>query len=140
MQLSPQFEQKWRHEPDDHPRPVNPCMASWAERDHEMENRLSWHPVMHDDGALVTAGRITYPATVPITFQNFLAQAAEVFLVLSLERVANSTHPMREDLRLSAPAMHRVLFRLSHTFALQARFCRECRTEAALPGSLLMYS
>ena len=91
-----------------------------------MENRLAWHPVMHDDGPLVTAGRVTDPATVSITFQNFLAQAAEILLVLSLERVANSTHPMREYLRLSAPAVHRVLFRLSHHFSLRARFCREC--------------
>ena len=39
------------------------------------------------------------PAAVPISFKHFLAKPSKVFLVLPLERVAHSTHPMREDLR-----------------------------------------
>ncbi len=37
-----------------------------------------------------------------------------MFFVLPLERVADSTHPVREDLGLAAAAVHHVLFELRH--------------------------
>jgi hypothetical protein len=53
----------------------------------------------------------------PVAFQHLLPQTAEVFFVPLFERLADSTHSMREDLRSSASAMHRVLFGLRHHIA-----------------------
>ncbi len=70
--------------------------------------------MVNDDGPLVASGGIAHPAAVAVPFQHFLAKPSKVFLILPLERVADSTHPMREDLRLPAPAVHHVLFGLRH--------------------------
>ena len=122
MGLSPQFYKQQRHEPDNHTGPVDFSVASRAERNHKVEDRLPRHPVVNDDLALVTAGRITDAATIAVTFQHPLPQATKIFLILPLERIADSTHPLRKDLRSPAPAMHCVLFRSPH-----------CITRSALP-------
>lgn len=92
--------------------------------------------MVNDDGPLVAAGSIAHAAAVSVPFQNVLAQPAKVLFILSLERVADSTDPMRKDLCPSAGAMHRVLFELRrHPF-----FRREGSWDPTSPASLLMYS
>lgn len=71
---------------------------------------------MNDDGPFITSGSIADAATVSVTFQHFLPQTAEVFFILPLERVADSTHALCEDLRLPTPgnASRAVLVSSSH--------------------------
>ena len=69
---------------------------------------------MNDDGSFVAPRRVANPASVTVAFEHFFAKPSKMFLVLSLERVADSTHPMREDLRFPTPAVHHVLFGLRH--------------------------
>ena len=89
-------------------------MASRAKGDHQCKNRLPRYAMMNDDGSFVATGSIAHPAAVTVPFEHFLAKPSKVFLILPLERVADRAHPMRENLRLPAPAVHHVLFGLRH--------------------------
>ena len=53
--------------------------------------------MMDDDRALVPSRGVTDAATVAIALQDHLPQPSEVFLLLSLERVAGRTQTLRED-------------------------------------------
>lgn len=79
--------------------------------------------MVNDDGAFVALGGITHPAAMPVAFEHFLTKPSKMFLVLPLEGVADSTHPMREDLRSPTPAVHHVLFGLGHQIN-RSVFCR----------------
>ena len=136
MDLSPKLEQEGRHESKGSSCSMNLRVARRAERDHQVKKRLARNPMVNDDGPLVAAGSIAHAAAVPVPFQNVLAQPAKVFFILSLERVADSTDPMRKDLCPSAGAMHRVLFELRH----HPFFRREGSWDPTSPASLLMYS
>ena len=89
-------------------------MAGRTEGDHQGKDGLPRYAMVNDDGPFVASGRVAHPAAVPVPFKHFLAKPSEVFLILPLEGVADSTHPMREDLRLPTPAVHHVLFGLRH--------------------------
>lgn len=114
MHLSPKFQQERWHEPNHNSRAMDLGMTSRTERDHQVQDGLAWHTMVDDDGPLVSARSVADAATVVVAFQHLFPEPAKVFLVLPPERVADSTHPMREDLRFTAPAMHRVLLRLPH--------------------------
>ena len=136
MELSPELEQEGQHESKGCSCSMNLCVASRAKRGHQVKKRLARNSVVNDDGTFVAPGCIAYAAAVSLPFQNVLSQSAEVFSILSLERVADSTNPMRKDLCPSAGAMHRVLFELRH----HPFFRREGSWDPTSPASLLMYS
>jgi hypothetical protein len=52
---------------------------------------------MDSDRPLIATGSLTDATSVLIPLQNFLAQTAEVFLILTLERIAGWTQSKRND-------------------------------------------
>ncbi len=114
IEFSPEFQEQRRHEPDDDACAVNLCVTGRAEGNHQVQERFARYPMVDDDGPLVTAGSVAHTAAIPIAFQHLLPETTEILLILSLQYVADGTHPMRENLRFPATAMHCVLFQLRH--------------------------
>ena len=118
--LSPQLQKQRRHHPDHDACPMNLRVAGRAERDHKGKNGPSRYTVVNDDGSFVASGGIAHTAPMTVPFEHFLAKTSKVFFILPLEGIADGTHPVREHLRLSTPAMHHVLFELRHRITRSA--------------------
>jgi len=84
--LSPELQKERRHRGEGGLRAMDLSMASWTQRQHEAKNRLSGHPMMHNDRALIPARSVTDAAAVAISLQDRLTQAAEVLFILPLQR------------------------------------------------------
>jgi len=85
---------------------MNLCMAPRAQRQHQAQNGLSGHPVVHDDRALVPSRSVTDAATVAIALEDRFPQSSVVLLILTLERVAGCTQAKNQHLCVPARAMH----------------------------------
>ena len=116
MQFPPQLQQQRRHQADHDPRPVNLCVTGRTERDHQVKDRLARYPMVNDYGALVPPGSVAHAATVPVTLQNLLPQAGEVFIILPFERVAGCTEAQGENLIVPAGATDRPLNEPRHLY------------------------
>jgi hypothetical protein len=114
MLLSPKLQKQWRHGREYDSRPMDLRMATGTKRKHQAHARLSRYAVMHDDGALIPARSVTDPATIAISLQNGLTQAAEILLILPFQRVAGRTQAQSKDLCVSAWAVHHPLNETCH--------------------------
>ena len=65
--------------------------------------------MVDNDGSLVPARSIAYPAASTITLQHRFPQTAKVLLILPLHRIAGRTQSLRENLLVPAPAMQNPL-------------------------------
>ena len=75
---------------------LGPChfgMAGQAKRNHQLWVAVARHPMMNRDGPLSPFESCTprHGAAVSISYQDFFALAAEVFLILPFQRVAGRT-------------------------------------------------
>ena len=52
--------------------------------------------MVNDHGSFVASGVIAHPAPVALTSEHFFSKPSKMFVLLPLERVADSTDPMRE--------------------------------------------
>ena len=93
-------------------------MAARTKRKHQAEDRLAGYPVVNDDGALVATGSITDPAMVAVTLQNRFAQAAEILLILTFQRIAGRAQSKGQDPWLPAWTVHDPLSETCHFPAL----------------------
>jgi hypothetical protein len=97
MLLPPQLQQQRRHLRKYGFGSMDLRMTARAERDHQIQNRFARDAVMDNDRPLIATGSLTDSASVLIPFQNLLTEAAEVFLILTLERIASWTQSERND-------------------------------------------
>ena len=97
MLFPPKFQQQRRHLRKHGFGSMDLRMTARTERDHQVQNRLARYPVMNRDRAFVATRSLTDAASVLIPFKNLLTQAAEVFLILTLERIASWTQSERND-------------------------------------------
>ncbi len=58
--------------------------------------------MMHHDRAFPASGSSADAAAIAVSSEHVLAQAAKIFFILPLERVAGSAHAQREDFPSSA--------------------------------------
>jgi hypothetical protein len=110
----PKFEQNRRHLGENGLCSMHLGMTPGTKRDHQVQQRPAWHPVMHRDRALISPGSSAHPAGVPVAFEHCLAQTAEVRLILPLQGVADRAMAVRHDLRPSAAARQRSLKGFDH--------------------------
>ena len=97
MLLPPQLQQQRRHLRKYGFGSMDLRMTARTERDHQVQNRLAGNAVMDSDRPLIATGSLADAASVLIPFQNLLSQTAEVFLILTLERIAGWTQAERND-------------------------------------------
>ena len=76
-------------------------MTARTKGDHQVKNRFSRNSMVDDDRAFVPARSVTHPATLPIALQNSLTQAAEVLLILPLERITGLAKTHGKDLSVT---------------------------------------
>jgi len=105
MLLPPKLKQKRRHVSEDSPGSMNFGVAPRTERNHQVQNRFTGHPMMNDDGTLIPTRRVANSAAVVVTLQYRLTESTEMLLVLPLEGVTGCTEPVRENLQIPAPAV-----------------------------------
>ena len=84
-------------------------MAGRAQRQHQVQNRLTRHPMMHNNGALIPSRGVTDTAAVAVAFQDRLSQATEVFLILPFQRVAGRAETKRKHLSVTARTVQDLL-------------------------------
>ena len=82
------------------------CMTAWTERKHQVQLRLSWHPMAPDDRAFVPSRCVADAATAAVTLENHFSETPEILLVLSLQCVAGCTKTQSKHLALPARTMH----------------------------------
>ncbi len=92
--------------PEDGPSSMNFGVTPRTERDHQVEDRPTRHPMMYGDGTLVSSRDTADAATVAIALKDRLPQSSEVLLILPLQRVAGRTQAQSKHLRVPARAMH----------------------------------
>ena len=109
MLLAPEDQKNRVHLRKHHLSSLNNRMTLRAKRDHQMKFRDAGNTMVNRDRALCATRSATAPTGVVVSLQHFLAQAAEVRRVLSLQRVARRTKTMRENIRSPAGAVHRDL-------------------------------
>jgi len=67
------------------------------------------YPMMHHNRAFSASGSSADSAAIAVPSEHLLPHAAEIFLILPLERVARGTHAQRENLSPSGTAVKRPL-------------------------------
>ena len=102
--------------------PVDPGMTARTKRNHQGQDRLPRHPMMHNHFPLASTDSIADPAATTVTFKNRLAQATEVFRILSLEAVAARAETVGKDLLSPARTVHHTLDQSRHALHHQPVF------------------
>ena len=114
VELSPEGEQQVGHLRKHGFSAVNPSMAGWTQRDHQLKPGPPRPAMVYDDCTLIPARRAAGPATVTVPFENLLPEAAEVLLILPAKRVAGCTVTIGQDLFSTTTAVQRCLSSLLH--------------------------
>ncbi len=90
MLLSPKLKQERRHVPEDGPDSMNFGVAPRTERDHQVKDRPTRHPMMNDDRSLVPARGVTDTATIAVALQHRFPQSSELVLILLFQRLTGA--------------------------------------------------
>ncbi len=89
MLLAPERQEQRRHRRKHGLCSMDLGMAAGTERQHQVHDRLTRHPVVDDDGSFVTTRGITDAAAISISLQHRFAKTTETLLVLPLQCVAS---------------------------------------------------
>jgi hypothetical protein len=112
----PQHQQQGRQLRKDHLGSMDFGMATGAERNHQVQNRFTGHPMMDGDRPLIAARCSADPAAVAVALQDRFPETSEMLLILPLQGVAGRTQAVRKDLHASAGTAKSSLDRSLHRF------------------------
>lgn len=108
----PEHQKQGRQFRKDHLRSMYFGMATGAERNHQVQNRFTGHPVMDGDRALIAAPSSADPAAVSVALEDRFPEPAKTLFILSLEGVAGRTEAVQGStnalLRFPSPARQKI--------------------------------